>query len=62
MTSVTAPTDIASLGLHEGREGYRMRVESYRIIYTIHDDVLVVVIVTIGHRSDVYGQRNDDDA
>jgi mRNA interferase RelE/StbE len=39
----------------QSRMGYRVRVGSYRIIYTIHNDVLVIVIVTNGHRSDVYG-------
>ena len=39
----------------QSREGYRVRVGNYRIIYTIHNDVLVIVIVTNGHRSDVYG-------
>lgn len=33
---------------------YRIRVGDYRIVYQIHDRQLVVVIVTIGHRSDVY--------
>jgi len=37
-----------------GRPGYRVRVGDYRIVYTIHDDVLVVVIITLGHRKDVY--------
>jgi mRNA interferase RelE/StbE len=37
-----------------GRPGYRVRVGDYRIIYLIEDDVLVVVVVTVGHRSDVY--------
>jgi len=31
-----------------------VRVGDYRIIYTIHDDVLLVVVVTLGHRGDVY--------
>jgi mRNA interferase RelE/StbE len=38
----------------QGRPGLRVRVGNYRIIYTIQDDVLVVVIVTLGHRSDIY--------
>lgn len=38
----------------QGRPGFRIRVGDYRIIYTIADDVLLVVVVTIGHRRDVY--------
>ena len=34
--------------------GYRVRVGDYRIIYTIRNDILVVVVVTVGHRRDVY--------
>lgn len=37
-----------------GRAGYRVRVGDYRIIYTIEDGVLLVVVVTLGHRRDVY--------
>lgn len=37
-----------------GRPGYRVRVGSYRVLYSIHEDVLLVVVVTPGHRSDVY--------
>ncbi|MDA8035321.1 MAG: type II toxin-antitoxin system RelE/ParE family toxin [Actinomycetota bacterium] len=37
-----------------GRPAHRIRVGDYRIIYTIHDDVLLVVVVTLGHRRDVY--------
>jgi len=38
----------------QGREGYRVRVGNYRILYTIRNDILVVVVVTVGHRRDVY--------
>lgn len=37
-----------------GRPAYRIRVGDYRIVYTIQDDVLLVVVVTLGHRRDVY--------
>jgi len=37
-----------------GRPGLRVRVGDYRILYTVEDDVLVVVVVTVGHRRDVY--------
>jgi mRNA interferase RelE/StbE len=33
---------------------YRVRVGEYRIIYDIQDRVLVVVIVSVGHRSKIY--------
>jgi len=31
-----------------------VRVGNYRIMYTIQDDILLIVVVTLGHRSDVY--------
>lgn len=33
---------------------YRVRVGDYRIVYSIHDSVLVVDINRIRHRKDVY--------
>ena len=37
-----------------GRDGYRLRVGDYRIIYVIKRDVLIIVVITVGHRRDVY--------
>jgi mRNA interferase RelE/StbE len=37
-----------------GQERYRVRPGVYRIVYEIHDDVLVVTVVKVGHRRDVY--------
>lgn len=36
------------------RPAWRVRVGDYRVIYTIEDDVLLVVVVTLGHRREVY--------
>jgi mRNA interferase RelE/StbE len=37
------------------RDGYRIRVADYRIIYEIFDDVLLVDVIDLGHRKDIYG-------
>jgi mRNA interferase RelE/StbE len=33
---------------------YRMRVGEYRVVHEIRDRALVVVIVNVGHRRDMY--------
>ena len=33
---------------------YRMRVGSYRIVYEMFEDRLIVLVIKIGHRRDVY--------
>ncbi len=40
-----------------GEEAYRIRVGDYRIIYSIYDDRLLVLVIDIGHRGDVYRRR-----
>ena len=37
-----------------GREAFRGRQGSYRIVYTVDDHERVVRIVRVGHRRDVY--------
>ena len=37
-----------------GQEKYRVRCGDYRILYSIEDNVLVVFVVKVGHRKDVY--------
>ncbi len=38
----------------KGRDGYRIRTGNYRIIYNIFDNELIVDIITLGHRKDIY--------
>jgi mRNA interferase RelE/StbE len=40
-----------------GRELYRIRQGVYRIVYSIEDTQLVIVIIRVGHRRDVYRDR-----
>jgi mRNA interferase RelE/StbE len=37
-----------------GSEKYRLRCGVYRVLYEVQDDVLVVCVVKVGHRKDVY--------
>lgn len=41
-----------------GQERYRVRQGRYRILYTIEDTVLIVQVVRIGDRKDVYRARS----
>jgi mRNA interferase RelE/StbE len=38
-----------------GQERYRIRQGVYRIIYEVADEMLVVTVVKVGHRKQVYG-------
>ena len=40
--------------LQGAKDLYRVRVGQYRIIYEVHDQRLLVVVVSLGHRRDVY--------
>ena len=44
--------DIKAMSGHENL--YRLRVGSYRVIYTIENDVLIVRVLTVGNRGDIY--------
>ena len=37
-----------------GQDRYRLRQGVYRIVYSVHDDLLVVHVIKVGHRKDVY--------
>jgi mRNA interferase RelE/StbE len=38
----------------KGRKGYRIRVGDYRVIYEIFDHVLLIEVINLGHRKDIY--------
>ena len=35
---------------------WRYRVGDYRIVVDIHDDVLIIVVISLGHRSEIYNK------
>ena len=45
------PTNFKGLS---GKGKYRIRQGNYRILYRVEDDVLIITVVKIGHRRDVY--------
>lgn len=45
------PPDAKAL---HGKPGFQVRVGNYRIIYTIENDVQLIVVVPLGHWASVY--------
>jgi mRNA interferase RelE/StbE len=41
----------------EGREGYRIRIGDYRVIYLINDNTVTVLILDIGKRKEIYKKK-----
>lgn len=37
-----------------GVSGYRLRVGDYRIIYTVNERIVTVIVIRIGHRREIY--------
>ncbi len=46
------PSGVIKLKGYRGQ--YRIRVRNYRVVYEIKDDILVVTVIGIGHRRDIY--------
>ena len=36
---------------------WRVRTGDYRIVYEIHDNVLLVLVIAVGHRREIYDRR-----
>ena len=45
------PPDVKKL---KGRAAWRIRVGDYRVIYEIHDRELQILVITVGHRREIY--------
>ncbi|MGL5795410.1 MAG: type II toxin-antitoxin system RelE family toxin [Waterburya sp.] len=51
---VKDPRPIGVVKLSGQEDLYRIRVGSYRVIYSIQDNQLLILVVKIGHRKDIY--------
>jgi mRNA interferase RelE/StbE len=40
-----------------GTGEWRVRTGDYRVVYEIHDDVLVILVLAVGHRREIYERR-----
>ena len=38
----------------KGEKLYRLRVGNYRVIYDLQDNLMLIFVVKLGHRSDIY--------
>ncbi|MFE6384824.1 type II toxin-antitoxin system RelE family toxin [Nocardiopsis dassonvillei] len=48
------PRPAGSIPLKGDTESWRIRVGDYRIVYTIHDGRLVVLVLSVAHRREAY--------
>jgi len=53
-TLVIVPRPVGCVKLAGPGDRYRVRVGDYRILYEVRDGELVVTVVRVGHRRDVY--------
>ena len=48
------PRPVRSRKLAGTKHDWRIRVGDYRVIYEIHDHVLQIIVITVGHRREIY--------
>lgn len=51
------PRPPAATQLVGGTGEWRVRTGDHRVVYEIHDEVLLVLVLAVGHRRDVYRRR-----
>lgn len=53
-TLAAAPFNATGVKKLSTREGYRLRVGDWRVLYSLDNDILIVLILDMGHRKEVY--------
>ncbi len=56
-TLASNPRPSGAKKLQASADRWRIRIDDYRVIYDIHDDVLRILVLKVGHRQDVYRNR-----
>jgi mRNA-degrading endonuclease RelE of RelBE toxin-antitoxin system len=53
---ICAENKSSSAGCEETqrRDAWRIRAGDYRVIYEIHDRILQIIVITVGHRREIY--------
>ena len=51
LETVPRPADVKKL---KGHDAWRMRVGDYRVSYEIQDRQLQILVITVGHRREIY--------
>jgi len=55
LAEVPRPLGVKKLKISE--DTYRIRIGDYRVIYEIQDQDLIILLLSVGHRKDVYRSR-----
>lgn len=53
----TEPRPASATRLVGGTSAWRVRTGDYRVVYDSQDEVLIVLVIAVGHRRDVYQRR-----
>lgn len=52
---VNPRTELLDIRILQGHDQlYRLRIGNYRIVFEIKDEILIIFVIKIGHRKDVY--------
>lgn len=53
------PRPAGVVKLEGAQDLYRIRIGAYRVLYRVWDDVLIILVVRVGHRREVYRREPD---
>lgn len=51
------PYGAANVKALRSREAYRLRIGDYRVVYVVRRELLLVLVIEVGHRREVYRGR-----